>query len=261
MLVSIIITTYNRPEALTLVLKSIEDQTFYPYEVIIADDGSSFSTQDAIINYKKNSNLNIIHSWHEDNGFRASEARNKAIALSQGEYLILIDGDMVLHSKFIQNHISNSENGFFIQGTRVLLNQRSTKMAIEEMKTNFSFFSKGVKNRKNAIYSNFFSKFFLKKSNNLQGIKTCNMSFFKKDCIKINGFNNSFRGWGREDSEFAVRLLNNGIKRKNLRFNGIQFHLWHPENNRKSLIKNELILKSSLEAESKWCENGVNKFL
>ena len=62
------------------------------------------------------------------------------------------------------------------------------------------------------------------------------------DCIRINGFNNDFIGWGREDSEFASRLLNTGIKRINLKFNAIQYHLWHQESSKKSLFFNDEIL-------------------
>jgi glycosyltransferase involved in cell wall biosynthesis len=261
MLVSIIITTYNRPDALLLVLLSIEEQIVLPYEVIIADDGSNNDTRKVILNYQKTSQLNIIHSWQEDYGFRAAQSRNKAIAVAKGEYIVLIDGDMILHSSFIHDHINNAEIGYFIQGTRVLLTQKTTKYALKKMKVNFSFFSKGIKNRKNSIHSNFLSKIFLKKQNYLRGIKTCNMGFFKKDSIDINGFNNGFQGWGREDSEFAVRLINNGIKRKNIHCNVIQFHLWHVEENRESLVQNELILKSSIENKSIWCEKGIDKFL
>ena len=87
------------------------------------------------------------------------------------------------------------------------------------------------------------------------------MSFYKEDCLNINGFNNDFEGWGREDSEFAVRLLNNGINRKNVRFNMIQFHLWHKENARDSLGQNAEILSSTIDNHSIWCDNGINRYL
>ena len=97
MRVSLIITTYNRPESLILVLNSIENQTIVPQEVIIADDGSTVETKEIIVKFQKDSDLNIIHSWQEDNGFRAAKSRNKAIAKSSGDYIIFIDGDIILH--------------------------------------------------------------------------------------------------------------------------------------------------------------------
>jgi glycosyltransferase involved in cell wall biosynthesis len=258
---SLIITTYNRADALLLVLRSIELQTLMPNEVIIADDGSGDDTKAIINAFQKTSDLNIIHSWQKDNGFRAAKSRNKAIAKSSSDYIILIDGDMILHPKFIQDHVNNAESGYFIQGTRVLLTKNTTSKALKDMNIQFSFFSKGVQNRKNTIHSNFLSKLFSKKKNYLRGIKTCNMAFFKKDCINVNGFNNDFEGWGKEDSEFIVRLLNSGINRKNLRFNALQFHLWHNENTRASLKQNEMIFKSALNNKTKWCNNGIDAYL
>ena len=227
MRVSLIITTYNRVDALSLVVCSVESQTVLPKEVIIADDGSGDDTKITIHTFQTTSNLNILHSWQEDKGFRAAKSRNKAIAKSNSDYIILIDGDMILHPEFIQDHINNAELGYFIQGSRVLLTENATSNALKDINIQFLFFSQGIQNRKNAIHSNFLSKLFSKKKNYLRGIKTCNMSFFKKDCTNINGFNNDFEGWGKEDSEFIVRLLNSGINRKNLRFNALQFHLWH----------------------------------
>ena len=92
-------------------------------------------------------------------------------------------------------------------------------------------------------------------------IQTCNMAFFKDDCMKVNGFNEDFIGWGREDSEFAVRLMNSGINRKILKFNAIQYHLWHHEYSRESLLLNNKILQKSIDQNLIWCKQGVNQFL
>ena len=221
MKVSLIITTYNRPDALLLVLRSIERQITPPHEVIIADDGSTNETQKLINQFQENSKLNLIHSWQQDKGFRAAKSRNKAISKSTGGYIVLIDGDMILHPNFIQDHINSAESGFFVQGSRVLLTQKATVKAINRSNIDLSFVSMGLQNRKNAIHSNFLSIIFMKKLKSIKGVKTCNFSFYKKDCIEINGFNNKIEGWGREDSEFVVRILNSGIKRKNILFNSI----------------------------------------
>ena len=107
----------------------------------------------------------------------------------------------------------------------------------------------------------FFSKLFLNKNNNIKGIKTCNIAFYKNDCININGFNNDINGWGREDSEFAVRLLNNGIIRKNVDFCMIQFHLWHQNSSRAFLLQNDAILAHAIDNQLVWCNNGLKKYL
>lgn len=258
---SLIITTYNSPDYLLLVLKSVEIQSILPNEVIIADDGSLSETRNLINDFKKSSSLNIIHSWQEDKGFRAAKSRNKAIAKSNFEYIILIDGDSILHNKFLEDHLFHAELGYFVQGSRVLLNESSSKQVLNNNNTSFSYFSKGISNRKNSINSTFLSKLFLNKKNSLHGIKTCNMAFYKKDCIKVNGFNNDIEGWGREDSEYAARLLNSGMSRKSIWFNMIQFHLWHQNSKKEFLEKNDLILKSTISNQKNWCDSGLNKYL
>jgi len=261
MKISLIVTTYNRPDALSLVLKSIENQVMQPLEVIVADDGSDERTQKVVEEFRKKSNCKIIHSFQNDKGFRASKSRNKAIAKAYGDYIVLIDGDMILQDKFIRDHYRNAKPGLFIQGSRVLLTERQTKTTLKNRKITFNFFSVGLKNRKNALHSDILSFLFSKESYHLKGIRTCNLAFFKEDCIRVNGFNNDFKGWGREDSEFASRLINIGIKRKTLKFNSIQYHLWHKESSRKSLTINDEIFQKTIDNNLKWCANGIDSFL
>ena len=261
MQISLIITTYNRPDALLLVLKSVERQSLVPNEVIIADDGSNKNTQELIDNFITHSSINIIHSFQKDKGFRAAKSRNKAISKSTGDYIVLIDGDMILHPSFIYDHKKYAQENCFVQGGRVLLSQEKTEEVLATNMISYNFLSKGLKNRKNAIHSNFLSKLFSTKKNFLRGIKTCNVSFYRKDCISVNGFNNNFEGWGREDTEFFARLMNAGIKRKTLKFNAIQYHLWHREVSRQSLSQNDLLLKKTFDENLKSCEMGINQFL
>ncbi len=213
---SLVITTYNWKEALELVLLSVLKQTVHPDEIIIADDGSREDTKALINKFIKTSNINIIHSWQEDDGFRASASRNKAIAKASGEYIVLIDGDMILHQDFIKDHLLYASPNHFVQGSRILLTQNKTEDVFLSKTVDFSFFESGLQNRKNRLKLNLLTKMFSKSNKNLKGIKTCNMAFFKVDCMSVNGFNEDFVGWGREDSEFAVRLLNNQILRKPL---------------------------------------------
>ena len=261
MRLSLIITTYNWPESLELVLRSIECQTIMPGEVIIADDGSTSETKVLVSRFQQDSKLNIIYSWQEDKGFRAAKSRNKAIIKSNADYIVLIDGDTILHPKFIEDHVSNAKSGYFVQGSRVLLTQKMTSRVLDQQKINFSFFSIGLLNRQNAFYSSYISSLMTRDKNFLGGIKSCNMAFFKEDCINVNGFNNDFEGWGREDSEFAVRLFNNGIRRKSLHFNAIQYHLSHQDNKNTLISRNDEILQNALYKRISWCNNGIDRYL
>jgi len=258
---SLVITTYNWKEALELVLMSVLKQTVLPDEIIIADDGSRDDTQELISHFKSTTTLNIIYSWQEDDGFRASSSRNKAIAKASGEYIVLIDGDMILHQDFIKDHLFFASKSHFVQGSRILLTQKKTENVFLNKTVEFSFFHKGLQNRKNRIKFNLLTKIFSKANKNLKGIKTCNMAFFKKDCLGVNGFNEDFVGWGREDSEFAVRLLNNNILRKNIKFSAIAYHIFHDENSRKMLSINDKILDDTIKSKLISCKNGINKYI
>jgi len=258
---SLIITTYNWKEALELVLLSVLKQTVRPTEVIIADDGSRDDTKELIKHFINTSDLNLLHSWQKDEGFRASASRNKAIAKSSGEYTILIDGDMILHKDFIKDHLNFASKNHFVQGSRILLNEDKTSDVFEKKTIEFSLFDSGLNNRKNKIKSKILTNLFSKSTKSLRGIKTCNMAFFKSDCLKVNGFNEDFIGWGREDSEFAVRLINNNILRKNIKFSAIAYHIFHRENSREMLSINDKILAESMNKKIKICSNGINNYI
>ncbi|MCF6201578.1 MAG: glycosyltransferase family 2 protein [Hydrogenimonas sp.] len=261
MKISLIITTYNRPDALKLVLKSATLQKRTPDEIVIADDGSTKETKKLIESMGKNSPVPILHAWQEDSGFRAAMARNRAIALSSGEYIVMIDGDMVLHPSFIEDHLSAAEPGCFVQGGRVLLDENATKEAISSGKIDFSIFSKGIDNRKNMIRCNLLKSLFSSKNRSLKGVRTCNFALWRSDILRANGFDNSFVGWGREDSEFAARLLNGALLRKNLKFAAIAYHLYHKESERAGLPKNDDILRRTIEEKRSRCEDGIDRFI
>lgn len=261
MKVSLIVTTYNRPDALKLVLKSAVMQSALPHEIVVADDGSSKETANVIEEASKESPVPILHAWQEDRGFRAAMSRNRAIAMSSGEYIMMIDGDMVLHPEFIKDHMEASEKGCFVQGSRVLLSEEATKKAIKDSKTSFSIFSKSINNRKNAIRCAFLRSLFSKKSSSLKGVRTCNFALFRDDILSVNGLDNRFVGWGREDSEFAARLLNSGMVRKDLKFAAVAYHLYHEESTRESLTENDMRLSRTIEERLTRCEDGIDRFI
>jgi len=261
--VSLVITTYNRVDALTAVLNSILKQSVFPDEVIIADDGSTVSTQELIEKLSADFPVPLLHCWQEDTGFRVSAIRNKAMSKATSDYIVMIDGDIVLHKHFIRDHMRIASRGKFIQGRRVLLSEEFTNQILSEQDMHITAWSKGVKNRLNAVSSRalspMFSTIFSKqKSTSIRG---CNMAFWKSDVIAVNGFNEEFEGWGREDSEFVVRLFNSGIRRKDLRFGGVGYHLHHPENSKKMLEQNELLLEKTISQQLKYCSLGIDQYL
>ena len=258
---SLIITTYNWPEALELVLSSVLKQSIPPNEIIVADDGSSEKTKAVIENFKLKSKVPIIHSWQEDKGFRLSRSRNLAIARAKYEYIIVSDGDMILHGDFVKDHLENSQKGVYLQGGRVLLQANfSNEMIANKRLRQPSIISRGIKNRHNALRSKLFSSLYANQLNqNLKRIRGCNFSLFRSDIIKVNGFNEDFETWGQEDSEFVQRLYNSGILRRNLKFCALQYHIYHKEG--KSEDNNIQLLNNTIMNQLTWCNNGIDKHL
>jgi len=259
--VSLIITTYNWKDALAISLRSVLRQQVLPLEVIVADDGSGEDTRTMIREFAACSPVPILHSWQQDKGFRLARSRNRAIARARGDYIVLIDGDILLEKNFIFDHQRAARPGFFVQGTRVLLSRKLSARVLADGYLSANFCSQGVENRKNCIRSDFLSRLFSLTSRRLPGVKTCNFAFWRQDAIRVNGFNEEFVGWGREDSEFTARLMNSGIRRRNLKFNALAFHLYHPINDRAHLEENDRILERTIREKLTWCDKGLSAHL
>lgn len=260
MRISVIVTTYNWPSALSAVLNSILSQTQLPDEVIIADDGSGLETQALIQRYQSQYPLPLHHSWQEDCGFRAAESRNKALAKATGDYIIIIDGDIYLPESFIKDHALIARPGYFVQGGRVSLGPELSQQLIST-NTLPKLWQKGIKNRKNMLRCKRLAKFFSRTWNSDASTRSCNMAFWRQDIIDVNGFNNDFVGWGREDSELVIRLLNHGLQRLYIKFLAAGYHLYHQENPRESLEANQKIFEQTKASRATRCANGLDKFL
>jgi glycosyltransferase involved in cell wall biosynthesis len=260
---SLVLTTYNWPDALRLVLASALEQSVLPEEVIVADDGSGEPTADVIRAFTPRfaeRGLPLRHVWHPDEGFRAAAIRNRALAQAAGEYVLLIDGDCVLHRDFVRSHLAFARPGRFVQGTRVLLDAERARRALAGGETRFGALERGIGNRMNALAIGWLSPLVPTPSDPLEGVRSCNMGFWLADARRVNGFDERFVGWGREDSEFVVRLVNAGLRRRKLKFGGIVYHLWHPERPRDALDANDELLAAVRRAGSTRADDGMDKY-
>jgi glycosyltransferase involved in cell wall biosynthesis len=257
--VTLVITTYNREDALEMVLKSVLEQSELPVEVIVADDGSDDTTKGLVETYRHLISVPLIHCWQPDEGFRLAEIRNRAIAMASGEYIVVLDGDMVLHKDFIRGHKRAAWSGRFVQGSRVWLSEEDADALIKAGDVHSIPSIMKLGNGIQSLNSPLLSRLFSRQVSSLEGIKGCNMAFWKADCIKVNGFNEDFRSWGREDSEFVARLMNSGVKRFNLRCAGIAYHLSHGEAARNDISTNDMLLERAISEKLDYCENGLAK--
>ena len=258
---SLLISTYNWPEALELVLLSVIKQKVLPNEVIIADDGSSGETLNLIERFKTKFSIPLLHVWHEDEGFRKSIILNKAIAKTNGDYIIQVDGDCILHQNFIKDHLDNRAEHTYLYGARVNIKQSFLKTLFVTKKIHFNAFSKGINKRTRAIYNVLLGSFSKPHDAFSDKFRGCNTSFLKTDFIAINGYNEDFKGWGREDSELALRFHNNKLKAKRLRYIGIVFHIYHHEKSRDRLTINDEIEQNTINNKLVWTKNGIDKYL
>lgn len=227
--VSLIVTTYNRPDALGLTLDSILSQALQPQQVVVADDGSTSDTARTVEAHLRTSGLNWVHVRHADRSIRQARIKNLGVKFASGAYLIFIDHDVPLHPRFVADHLVHAEQGCFLQGKRVFLPQQTTQKLLASGRfTPPSPFSAGLGNRKNGFRLLFFGKRLIRPKRFQTALRGCNFSLFKSDFMKVDGFDETFDGlWGREDSDICFRLFHSGIRIKNLWFCAIQYHLHH----------------------------------
>jgi glycosyltransferase involved in cell wall biosynthesis len=256
---SLIISTYNWPEALDLVLKSLLSQSVMPGEVIVADDGSRKETAQLIARYQPDFHVPLIHEWHEDKGFRKTIILNKALKRATGDYIIQVDGDIILHKDFIRDHVANATCGFFIKGSRGRLTEKKSKKILRTKQTNISSLEGGIQSRINATHLPLLSPLFFKDDTKTRNIKGCNFAFWKDDMIAVNGYNNDLKGWGHEDIEFPARLVNYGIKRRQLKMTAVCYHIYHKLVSRNSEDTNLKVYEEVIEKKIVRCANGYDQ--
>ncbi len=260
--VSVIISTYNRPRYLERVIEGFFAQDQGPYELVIADDGSGEETANLIHGLVGKAPFPVRHVWHDDDGFRLAMIRNKAVARSGGDYLIFTDDDCVPTPFFIRDHAACAEAGSFIQGHRVLLRESVSEVFTVEHIRPAMLVSMALRGDAKRVARALRMPFpLVRRTRSLRGIRGCNMSMFRTDFLAVNGFNEDFEGWGKEDSELAVRLFRNGTLRKDVKFRACCFHLYHSHFDRSGLRRNEELLERALGSEERFCRNGVDKYL
>jgi glycosyltransferase involved in cell wall biosynthesis len=257
----LIVTTYNRKDALGLVLASALSQVRLPDELLVADDGSGPETAAAIATFAAGAPFPVRHCWQEDLGFRAAASRNRAFAAAAGDYLVMVDGDIVLHPAFLADHEAAARPGRFVQGSRVLLSEAATAHALSAGRVRFGPCSPGVKNRLNAVRSPTLSRLASHPGRDVLRVRSANLACWRSDVLTVNGFDEDFVGWGREDSEFVARLQHAGLQRLHLKFAAIGYHLWHREASRQALPQNQRILEETLATSRVRCANGIDQHL
>jgi glycosyltransferase involved in cell wall biosynthesis len=265
-LISVILTTYNREDALDAALRALGGQSDRNFEIIIADDGSRAATAEVIANWKPRLPIPIKHVRHEHRGFRGGEIRNRGIRASTGALCIFLDGDCLARPDFVALHRRLHEPGWFVTGNRILLSRELTaavltqRLAVETW--NFPKLLRtraggGVNRLAPAMHLALGPLRKLRRAS-WRGAQTCNLAVTRADLERVDGFDNAFVGWGLEDSDLVVRLLRAGVRRKDGRFATGVIHLWHPWNDRAQLATNRKRLQETIDGTQISASRGMS---
>ena len=259
-MISVLLATYNWPQALKLCLESLSTQTDLDFEIIIADDGSTTTTKDLIEAIQKNFPVKITHLWQEDQGFRKARILNQAIQAAHGEYLVFLDGDCIVQPDFISQHRALSQANHLVTGSRVLLNDELSKQLL--LWANWDF-KKFTDNLLSSRLSGGINKYWPLKIKLGDGawrnykkfvwrrIKGCNMACWKTDALAIGGFDETITGWGHEDADFVFRLQNKGVIRKSGSWATEVFHLYHRINDQSNAAENARRVREKILAKAR----------
>lgn len=231
-----LISTYNWREALALALRSVAWQSRLPDEVIVADDGSREDTASLLRTIAKGFPVPLRHVWQPDEGFRKARILNRGIAAMRSDYVIQTDGDMLLHRHFVADHLRLARPGRFLQGTRIRTTEAETARLLAGGKPCFGWFVDAYF-RDNADRSTYhygrrhhtlrlpwLARLKSRSSGHPMG---CNVSFWREDLLRVNGYDERMHGYGSEDLELDVRLQNAGLRRCQIKFAGLALHLEH----------------------------------
>lgn len=251
MKISFIVLTYNRADALLAVLRALAAQCGAGHEVVIADDGSRPDQVQMLFSQCPVFKCPVRHVWHPDTGFTAAQARNLGARHAQGDYLVFLDGDCVPGRGFVAQHTRLAEAGCFVNGSRVLLSETFTARVLERQidlpACAASFWLqarwRGDCNKLSHLLVWPWRLLRVRQGFQWRGIRSCNFGLWRDDFVKVNGFDETFEGWGHEDADLVLRLSHLGLRRKNGFMATEVFHLWHRENRRdqESVNKNRVL--------------------
>lgn len=256
----LVVTTYERPDALSRVLVAVAAQSRPPDELIVADDGSGPATAEVVARFAARAACPVRHEWQAHDGFRAGRIRNAGIARTRCEYVVLLDGDMVVHPEFLADHLALARPGYFSQGVRIRLDARATQRMLDDPGRLPGLLAPGLgaARRAYALRSPGLARVTRRIANAIVAVKACNQGFWRDDLLAVNGFDEAMSGWGSEDKELCARLENAGIRRQTLLFAAVAWHLDHPPALRASAAANRARWRESLRLERTRCEAGID---
>lgn len=267
--VSLFLSTYEQPFHLRLVFEALLRQSFRDFEILVCDDGSGAETKRIIDDYRRRStDIPIRHFWQENLGFRKCRILNEALRSATGDYCVFLDGDCVPHRDYVGDHFAKRKAGRYLAGRRAEISEKiGARLTPEKVRAGYFDFPRldlllsGLDGESEAInrtvrIPNAFLRRLLKLER-VTDMKGCNYSVHKESLVAINGFDEDYEGYGREDTDVELRLQNLGLSIKSMRGLALQFHIWHPR--REFVPANDTRLAEVVEKRVIRCRNGLTK--
>lgn len=260
MKLSLVISTFDQPDALAKMWRGLKRQTRWPDEVLLSDDGSGEATRQLAKQFAAASPVPFKHIWHPHDGFRKTIILNQTLAAAWGDYLIFTDADCVPHPKFVSDHAALAEMGFWVQGRRCFVQEKfvpefeADKIPIWRwmLSGKITGAAKGVR----------LPFAIIRRDTRQRGIIGCNMAFWRQDLLDVNGYDEDYTGWGTgEDSDIGTRLYHLGRPRKFVYGRAITFHLNHPPAPRGHHTASLARLAETIATNKVRCHNGLNRHL
>ncbi len=269
MKVSVVFSTYNSVEWLQKVLWGFAYQTHKDFEIIIADDGSSPETAELIKTQRNALDLDIKHVWQEDEGFQKCRILNKAVLHAQAPYIVFTDGDCIPRSDFLAVHVQEAKPGRYLSGSYYKLPMDTSRnITQEDIKTQRCFdvqwlYQNGLPKTRKTLKlraSQKWAPLLNALTPTACNLKGSNASAWRQDILDVNGFDERMQ-WGGLDREFGVRLANNGIKPKHVRYNAICVHLDHSRGYKdpKMVAANKALRVGNAKNKVTWTDHGITQ--
>lgn len=270
---TVVVSTYNRPRVLELVLSGFARQTRTDFELIVADDGSGEETAAVVRQFERRSPVRVRHLWQEDRGFRKTMILNRAIVEAASDYLIFCDGDCLPHRAFVAGHLKTRAAGRFLFGHAVFLGPESTAaLAPDDVESGrfeawtWGRLRGGPGGTDRRVYNGLYlgtgwlsraaAVWFDRHGRRARGR---NLSVARADLLAVNGWNQDYQRPGREDDDLVVRLYRLGRRGRSVRFRAVVFHLHHPPHARELFATNDEILQEVIRSGVIACRNGIRK--
>lgn len=257
--VTLVVSTHDNPAALRQVLSALAGQTRAAGEVIVAEDGMDEATAAVIADMRGNLGTVLHHCRQEHDGFRKAVILNRAIAQAACDYVVFLDGDSVPERHFVEDHVRLAERGWWVQGRRAFVAEERTadfqprpgRVLGLAIAGKLGGWTKGIRLPFAVV----------RRGTGQRGILGCNLGIWRNDLIAINGYDEAFTGWGREDADLANRLYHLGRQRKFVYGRAVIYHLNHPVLPRDRLDANQALLEETMAERRIRARRGLDQHL